>query len=147
MKWNVNLADWGHEEQKEGWVHSGRVPILYGMQRSTGCVGKKQKAKHLPLFKSLRKGSGPLPDRWENPRSCGREGREGGRAWSQLFLFLSFTLSLSQAHVCVGRVRRAFSELAFGRVKGKVRIWILVAVFSPVPLNYWKSIGRFQFFI
>lgn len=111
--------DSGPEEQKEGWMHSGRVPILYGMQRCTGCVGKKQRAEHLPLFKSLRKGSSPLPDKLENPHSCGRAGREGGRAWGQVFLFLSFTLSLSQACVCAGRVTWALSVLTFGRVKEK----------------------------
>lgn len=56
----------GLRGKKEGWMHTGRVPILYGMQRSAGCVGKKQKAKHFPLFKSLR-GIQPLARQVRKP--------------------------------------------------------------------------------
>lgn len=57
----------GLRSKRKGGCILGELPILYGMQRSTGCVGKKQKAKHLPLFKSLRKGSSPFARQVKKP--------------------------------------------------------------------------------
>lgn len=99
--------DWGPEEQKgrvDAHWESGH--LVWNAKVHCLCW-EKAESKTPSFVKELKKG----------PASC-QTGEKTHTAVAEQGV-LSFTLSLSQACVCAGRVRWASSVLAFGRVKEK----------------------------